>query len=182
MCVGKVPLTLGGGTFSYILVYNSDMKQYLNILVDAVNKKENILDQIRLLVDRQEECISSEKFSLEEYNRIMEEKGALIASLDKLDDGFTAVYARVSPKLREDPLPYVDQIKTLQNLIAGVSEKTALIQAKEMRISKMIERMVKAEHVDGVSVTSKSDAARKYASVMNRTNVMPGSIFINKKK
>ena len=158
------------------------MKKYLKILIDALQKKENILEVIDVCVDEQEKCITSSQFSLEDYNSIMEKKGKLIEDMNKLDDGFTTVYARISPALKESPVDYTTQIRELQDKITLISDKIALIQAKEMRISTLIDRLVKSEKIaKGTTVVSKVEAANKYKNVMNKNVVTPKSIFMDKK-
>ena len=157
------------------------MKQYLNILLDAIEKKDIILTNIQNLVDEQERMLGDKEFSLADYNRLMEQKGKLIEDMNKLDDGFTAVYARISPRLRLDPKPYTEQMIELQRRVNAVSEKTALIQAKEMRIANLVDRMVKSTQPVSNHTISKSDVANKYAQVMKKNVVKPQSIFINKK-
>lgn len=157
------------------------MKRYLNILIDAINKKDKIMDDIRLVVDEIEICVLSPEFSLEKYNDLMMKKGKLIEDMNRLDDGFTAVYARISPELRESTTDYTDQIKVLQEMITKVSDKTALIQAKELRIQSQLDRVYKGDIHKGTVTASKADVAQKYAKTMNRTTVAPASIFINKK-
>lgn len=158
------------------------MKKYLNILIDAINKKSNLLDQIMNIVDEQETCVAKSDFSLAYYNELMEKKGELIADIDKLDDGFTAVYARISPELKQSQIDYTDELRVLQGKVSEVSEKTTLIQAKEIRVHNTLERMLKASHPQVNYSIGKSEAALKYYKTMNKTTVAPGSIFVDTKK
>lgn len=158
------------------------MEKYLTILIDALEKKDKLLDQIKEIVDRHEVLVNSESFDAEEYNMLMEKKGELIAKMDQLDDGFTSLYARISPELKTSPLDYTKQIKELQKWITAISDKIALLQAEEMRVQAAIERIAKSGQPKQTTVVNKSEAAMKYYRTMNRTNTAATPIFINRKK
>jgi len=157
------------------------MKKYLNILIDAINKKNDLLESIKEIVDTQEKMIMEPDFSLDDYNRLMEKKASIIADMDKLDDGFTAVYARISLQLKENPIEYADQVKILQDSIGVATDKITLIQAKELRIKNMIERLLQAQIPQKGVAPSKSDVASKYKQVMTKNTIQPRSIFMDKK-
>lgn len=160
------------------------MDKYLNILIDALNKKDEILDQISANVDEQERLIGSDITSegVNEYNRLMEIKGTLIESLNKLDDGFIAVYERISPELKKSPTDYTKQIKTIQNKITSIGEKTALIQAKEYRVHTLLSRLSTVKRGKQSTVIPKSHVAQKYSEIMNKTAAGTSSIFVDTKK
>ncbi|MCR5594757.1 MAG: hypothetical protein K6G12_02825 [Lachnospiraceae bacterium] len=157
------------------------MDKYLTILIDSLVKKSALLDKISDICSGHEECLFGEKLDIDEYNRLMEEKGKLIDDLDLLDDGFTALYERVAPTLREDPSPYAEKIKKLQELITEVSDKTALIQAREMRIQSRIDRLVKFGKEQSKPTATPSDAAMKYYRTMKNTNVT-SAVFVDNKR
>ena len=158
------------------------MEKYLIILIDALEKKNKLIDRIREIVDKQESLISAEKPDFEEYNLCMEQKGELIKKMDALDDGFTSLYVRISPELKKSPIEYTAQIKKMQEYITTISDKTALIQAKEMRMQAAIERFIKSNQPHTTKTVNKSEAALKYYRTMNRTNTDAKPIFINRKK
>jgi len=68
----------------------------------------------------------------------------------------------------------------LQKLIAEISDKTALIQAREMRLHSAIERLIVNIKPSSTRSVSKSDVAQKYYRTMKKAT-MPQSIFMNKK-
>lgn len=160
------------------------MKKYLNILIDAIKKKDFLLDRIRAIIDEQEEAVSGgiTEEALQKYSSLMEKKGEIIEQLDKLDDGFASVYARVSPELKKSSVDYSEQIRMLQDMITTVSEKTALIQAKEIRVHNTLDRMSRIGHKQVDVKIGRSHAAQQYYKTMKKTTVEPGSIFVDTKK
>lgn len=158
------------------------MDKYLVILIDSLNKKNNILDEISEICDKQDIKLEADDFSLEEYNDLMTRKGELIDEMNKQDDGFTALYARVSAMLKQSTADYREPIKKMQALVQEISEKTALIQAKEMRIQSRVDQILSSSYSKGARHVVKSDAAQRYSRIMKQTNVRTPSIFLDSKK
>ncbi len=157
------------------------MDRYLTILTDSLEKKSLLLDRIMGICEEHEKIITSETPDMDSYNTLMEEKGRIIDELDLLDDGFTALYERVAPALREDPSQYADKLARIKLLVTEVSDKTALIQARELRIQSTIERLIKSVKPESRRFTPPSDAAYKYYQTMNSANVAT-SVFVDNKK
>ena len=157
------------------------MDRYLTILTDSLEKKSQLLDRVSEICEEHEKIITSESPDMDAYNTLMEEKGGIIEELNLLDDGFTALYERVSPALREDPSPYADKLIRIKQLVAEISDKTAVIQAKELRIHSTIDRLIKSSKTESRRFTPPSDAAYKYYQTMNNTN-MTTSVFVDSKK
>lgn len=158
------------------------MDRYLTILIDSLDKKNLLLEQIQKIVEEQEKIVAEDTPDFDNYNALMLDKKEILDKLDALDDGFTSLYARISPALKENPLQYEAKIKVLQNKIATVSDAIALIQAREMRVQATIERLIKSGKPQAATIVNKSEAAMKYYRTMNRTNTDAKPIFINRKK
>ena len=76
---------------------------------------------------------------MDELDANMSLKDGLIQKLLKLDEGFEMLYERIREQLLGNKDAYKSQIKSLQQLISQVTEKSVSIQAQEARNKKLIE-------------------------------------------
>ena len=160
----------------------TQIPRYLAILTDSLIKKNTILDRVSEICSGHEKCICGEELDIDEYNRLMEEKGRLVGDLELLDDGFTALYERVSPVLREDPASYADSIREIQSLVSEISGKTALIQAAEIRIHSRLERLAQSAGNARPTFKNASDVAGQYYKTMQKSHVTQAVFVDNMKK
>lgn len=116
------------------------MNNYLEVLEASLRKKLTVLDKIQEYNEKQCECFSAEEVDLDGFDAAIEEKGRLIEELTKLDDGFETLYANISKQLEQDKAKYASQIKTLQELVRQVTEKSVSVQAGEARNKAMVEK------------------------------------------
>lgn len=106
---------------------------YIEILESSLREKNRVLDEIKCLSKKQSEVVSSESFALEDLDEFIEKKGVLIERLERLDDGFEALYEKVSEEIKNNREKYSDQIRSIQNMIREITEKSNSIQALEKR-------------------------------------------------
>lgn len=116
------------------------MGNYLNILEESLRRKLDILDEIQAYNDKQYESFSAEEVDMDGFDAAIEEKGRLIEELTKLDEGFETLYANIAKQLQQDKEKYAAQIKTLQELVRRVTEKSVSIQASEARNKALVEK------------------------------------------
>ena len=116
------------------------MNNYLNVLEASLRKKLNVLDEIQAYNDKQYESFSAEEVDMDGFDAAIEEKGRLIEELTKLDDGFETLYANIAKQLEQNKEQYAPQIKTLQDLIRQVTEKSVSVQASEARNKALVEK------------------------------------------
>ena len=115
------------------------MENYLEILADSLRKKSEVLDEIIQYNNKQENLLKQERVSLEEIDANMELKDGLIQKLTSLDDGFETLYERIKGQLLAQKDQHKVQIRQMQELISGITEKSVSIQAQEARNKGMIE-------------------------------------------
>lgn len=113
----------------------------LNILAESLDQKIALLLQIHECNDRQAKAFSmdGDEADLEAFDREFEEKDKLIAEIDRLDDGFDALYENLAQELKDNKAKYAEQIRLLQEKIAKVTESSVCIQAQEARNKKLVE-------------------------------------------
>lgn len=146
------------------------INQYMDMLVECLEKKNQILDNLTILNKKQTELIQDENFSLEEFDKCVEEKGILIDNILKLDLGFEGLYNKVGKTVAENPSEYKTQLSNMQKLITEVTEKSVSIQAEEERNKALIESRFNREKNRIKSGRSSSRVARDYYNNMNKLN------------
>ncbi|MBQ2935216.1 MAG: flagellar protein FliT, partial [Lachnospiraceae bacterium] len=104
---------------------------YLQIMIESLEKKIVVLDQIMELNVRQAELSSHQPMDMEAYDKTMDEKGTLIDEINKLDDGFTSTYKLVKDIVQQEPEKYRDKVLQMQELIRVAVEKGVTIEAQE---------------------------------------------------
>lgn len=146
------------------------VSKYMDMLVECLEKKNQILDSLTALNKKQTALIQNEEFSLSEFDKCVEEKGILIDNILKLDSGFEGLYNKVGKTVADNPSAYKEQLSKMQKLITEVTEKSVSIQAEEERNKALIEGRFRREKNRIKSGRSQSRAAMDYYNSMNNLN------------
>lgn len=156
------------------------MDTYLDMLQDSLKKKLEILNKI-MAHQEKESGMLKENMDMEAFDKSVNDKVALAESIDSLDDGFEQVYDRIRQEMIGHKEKYAVQIRTLQDLIAEISEKNVLIQAEENRIRLEVDNYAKRESIALRQKRNNGKAARSYYNNMKKLNYVD-SQFMDKKK
>ena len=158
-------------------------ENYVQIMLESLKKKENILDAISEKNLQQKEVVEAEEVSFDAFDRIIDEKAEFIEQLDKLDRGFESLYERVKELIQseEGKVKYRNEIKEMQECIRKITEKSTSIQVQEKRNKQTIEAVFRNEKEKLKSGKVSSRAAVNYYKTMNQTNYVSPQ-FLDKKK
>lgn len=156
------------------------MDNYLAILEDSLKQKDAVLDRLLEYSNAQEALLKEEKFSLEEFDALVDEKDALIQKLTKLDEGFEVLFARIKNQLEGNKDSYRQQIASLQQLIGRVTEKSVSIQAQEKRNKTMVESHFRSMRQEMRQGRKSSKAAYGYYKSMSGSNLDSSQFYDNK--
>ncbi len=156
-------------------------RDYIQILIQSLNKKIAILDRILVANEKQSEIIAEEKFDFDKFDEVYAEKENLIKELNLLDSGFEKVYNRVKEILDVDKQSYTVEIKTMQDLIRTVISKGADVEVSEKRNHEAMtaKNVMMRKQVKTVKLTNR--AAAEYYQTMNKLKVVEPQ-FMDKKK
>jgi len=69
------------------------------VLEDTIQKKEQYLDELMALTKGQETVLLMEKFSMDEFEALMEKKEPYIQKISEFDAGFEGIYAKMKPEM-----------------------------------------------------------------------------------
>lgn len=113
---------------------------YLSIMLQSLEKKEEVLNEIIRLDDVQKETLTDSARSVDEFDKTVESKSACIEQLEQLDSGFEKLYAQVEQELAENKDAHAEEIRQIQEKIRVITDKSVRIQAQEARNKDLMER------------------------------------------
>ncbi len=143
---------------------------YLTAMIESLEKKVAVLDEIIKKNAEQAALLKEEEFSFDKFDKNAEEKGVLIFRLEKLDDGFESLYAKVKEELDANRAAYSDEIRRMQELIQSITDKSTSIQADEARNKAALEGIFKNEREKLRAGRSGVKALKSYNQAMNFRN------------
>ena len=144
------------------------MRSYLQILQDSLIKKLELLNKIEKKSLEQTEMLKNQTVDEELVDFNMDEKLELIEEVLALDEGFESIYGKIRAQLEANKELYKAEIKTLQNMIVKVTEKSASIQAIEARNKTQMDVYFANQKRGLQSKRSAMSVARDYYQNMNK--------------
>lgn len=151
------------------------------VLVESLEKKSRILDEIIKENEAQERLFKQEELDLEALDSSSDRMGELAEKLELLDEGFESVYDRIREELIENKQAYRVEIKRMQELIAVITEKSVSINAARMRNNIQAEQRFKKSRQQIGSASSQMKASKNYYNHMNSLNYVAPQFYDSKK-
>lgn len=155
---------------------------YVNILIDTLSKKGNILDELINITFKQEDYIKGEELKWDEFEESVGDKDVLITKLNQLDDGFEKIYSHVQKELSENKSSYKEEIIKLQNLIKEVTDKGTKLQIMEIKNKSNVERHFDSNKKTIRNFKVSNQTASNYYKNMADQHQEGQSYFLDKKK
>lgn len=121
------------------------MESQLSILQESLVAKRRVLLEIQEYNRKQEAVFMADEVDMSLFDEAIEEKGRLVQKLTQLDDGFEAMYEKLSRELQDNREKYADQIRILQQQIKEITDLGISIQAQEARNKSLIESFFSRE-------------------------------------
>lgn len=156
-------------------------KLYLTILMESLQKKIRILDQIIMADQEQREALEDPNLDPDDFDRIVEKKAEFIDQLEQLDAGFEEVFARVKEELDGNREQYKDQIHIMQDLIRKITDKSLLIQKQEAQNKELMEKKFTAVRSQAREVRKSQKIVNQYYKNMMKNNYNDPQFLDNKK-
>lgn len=151
------------------------------ILLQSLEKKNELLDRMILQNREQEQILKQEEFDMDAFDKTIEQQSAYVEELDKLDRGFEAVYERVREELMKNKENYRTEITRMKEQIQQITDKIVTLNAGNMRNKMLAENQFKKRQLAIGSGISKNRAAENYYNSMNNLNVIPPQFYDSKK-
>lgn len=156
-------------------------KSYIPIMIQSLKKKEQILIKIIQMNQRQREELENPALDPDDFDATFEEKAALIEQLEVLDNGFQEIYERVRDELNEHREEHREEIAQMQEYIRSLTEKSADIQAQELRNKELMQQKFATVKKQVKEVRKSQKVVNQYYKNMMRTNYIDPQ-FTDKKK
>lgn len=154
---------------------------YIEILIDSLQKKSRLLDKISEENERQHQVLKLESMDEEVFQDTMDKKQICIDELNQLDGGFQKVYDRVKETLQKEKERYAGEIQTMQKLIQEIMDKSMYIEKQEKRNRDLFHNKISNFRQKGRTVKTASKVASGYYQNMNKLNVNTPQ-FMDQKK
>lgn len=106
---------------------------YLRIMTESLEKKEDILKQIVELNRQQKFLLQDANLLPEEFEKNIQYKADLVEQLNLLDEGFGELFSKVREELQTNKQMYAGEIERMQELIRQITDLTNTIQTQEIR-------------------------------------------------
>ena len=154
---------------------------YIEIMIQSLKRKVQVLDQIIEVNNRQENILEDKKASVDEFDKCVEEKAILIEQMQQLDSGFEKLYSRVKEELKDKKADYASSIKKMQSLIRKITDKSMEIQAQEARNKELMVRKITYVKDTAKNFRTNSKIASQYYKNMMQLNYVDPQFMDNKK-
>lgn len=153
----------------------------IQVLVESLEKKSRLLDDIIRENELQEDILKQEELDLDALDASTDRISSLTESLEKLDDGFEAVYDRTREELIAGKETYRNEISRMQKLIGEITDKVVRINAARMRNKLRADQQFKKSREQIGRAVSKMKVSKNYYNSMNNLHYVSPQFYDNKK-
>lgn len=155
--------------------------QYINIMLQSLQKKLKVLDNIIQINKRQKEELENPSLDPDDFDKTIEEKSDLIEQLELLDNGFEKLYEKVREELQANKEEYRDEILQMQNDIRLLTEKSMEIQTQEARNKQLMEQKFASVKKQVKEIRSSQKVVNQYYKNMMKKGYTEPHFLDNKK-
>lgn len=143
---------------------------YVDIMIQSLQKKMEVLDQIIELNRKQKIALEDPKLTPDAFDEIVEKKAVLIEQLTHLDSGFEKLFERMKGELEGRKELYADQIRQMQEYIRSITDKSMEIQAQESRNKDLMTKKFAGVRKQARSVRTGAQVTNRYQQMMSGAN------------
>ena len=156
---------------------------YIKIMIESLQNKIAVLDEIIIKNDDQTKILNQDEVDWDLFDKNADEKLELIDRMDKLDEGFERLFEKIKELIgtEEGKRAYAQQIRTMQNQISLITEKSVSIQAVEARNKQLVEQKFSQSHKRLGQSRNTSRVAMDYYKNMQQTQVVTPAFLDSKK-
>jgi hypothetical protein len=118
-----------------ILVEDKYGAVYVDMMVDSLKRKQQILTFLYERTKEQERLLIDEDMDPDEFKLLVDAKGERLEELNTIDEGFDRLFNAVKKEIQANRDKYREQIQKMQSLIKVISDLGVQIQALEQQNS-----------------------------------------------
>lgn len=153
----------------------------LQLMQESLEQKLQLLEVIENKSKEQAEILKNDIVDMQRIDTNMDEKTVLIEKIEQLDIGFEKTYDRIKVELLSNQSLYRNEIKTIQQLIEKITEKSTSIQAIEARNKNEMEVYFQRQKKELQGKKTSMKAAMGYYENMNKVQVVPPQFMDSRK-
>lgn len=153
----------------------------IQVLVESLEKKSRLLDDIIRENDVQEDILKQEELDMDALDASTDRISSLAEALEKLDDGFESVYDRTREELISNKAAYRSEIARMQKLIGEITDKVVHINASRMRNKMRADQQFKKSRNQIGKAASKMKVSKNYYNSMNNLHYVSPQFYDSKK-
>lgn len=159
----------------------NQIKTYVTIMQESLERKGRYLSEILELTRKQEQLAKEKKFNEDAFGEIIDKKEVLIHNINEIDKGFTSVYDRVRTEVLDHQDVYREELLAMQASIRLCVDLGMQIEALEERNRKTLSQAF-AKGFRGIKQAkqSKQAASRYYQNMAN--GMVNDSMLYDRKK
>lgn len=150
-------------------------------MVESLEKKSRLLDDIIQENELQEDILKQEELDLDALDASTDRISSMTETLEKLDDGFEAVYDRTREELMAGKETYRSEISQMQKLIGEITDKVVRVNAVRMRNKLRADQQFKRSREQIGRAVSKMKVSKNYYNSMNNLHYVAPQFYDNKK-
>lgn len=157
-------------------------EDYVRMLRESLEKKIGVLTSIRQMDAEQASILKDQNSTPDAFEENLERKGALIDSINRLDQGFEQMYERVRETLQRDGREkYADEIRLMQNAIRQITDLSSAIQADEKKNRVLAEKKFANIREQAREIRKNQKAVSTYYKNMMKINEVDPQFLDSKK-
>ncbi|MCR4673959.1 MAG: flagellar export chaperone FlgN [Lachnospiraceae bacterium] len=145
-------------------------ENYIILLRESLEKKVEILKEIVQLNIEQKDILEDKTSPVDEFDRNVSSKDALVQKITKLDDGFDEVFKKVSEELDSNREKYASEIKLMQDLIREITDLSSKVQAQEKENYTLAKNKFSGVRKQVQRVRQSKDKVNTYYKNMTKAN------------
>ena len=157
-------------------------RTYLQILIDTLRKKQEIMEELYRLTQVQSEILGQMDFDEDAFEETLQKKEIRIRELQKCDEGFDRTYQYVRDELLAKKELYQKEGRKLQELIRACTEAGIRMESLEQQNKARFERAVFQKRQSIGQFYVKNQVAHTYNRYMVNQHQEGNSYFMDKKK
>lgn len=154
---------------------------YISILIQSLEKKQQILDEIIEKNRQQREGLDDPNLDPDDFDKTVEDKAALIEQLEGLDAGFEEVFERVKKELETNRQAYREEIKKMQEMIRKITDKSMTIRRQEAENKRLMEQKIASVRKQVKEVRQSQKVVNQYYKNMMKSGYVEPQFLDNKK-
>ncbi len=156
-----------------------NIDNYLQIMIDSLDKKEMLIDRITDKNRKQYECIKDkgyEDVDWDAFNLLVTEKDIAINHIIEIDDGFEETYNIIKDEVIANKEKYHDKVAVLKEQIGRLTDKGIAIQVDEERNRQIIDVIFNKTRQDIRKQRTGINVANAYYKTMSNSVVRAAEI------